>query len=65
MADNDKPNKFVSEEGEMLFLSVEEINALKLATVVSEDDEGDEGDDELDLDEIDEEDLQDLADEEE
>lgn len=62
MADKDKPNKFMSEEGDMLFLSVEEINALKLATVVSE---YDEGDDELDLDEIDEEDLQDLADEEE
>lgn len=52
MADKDEPNKFRSEEGEMQFLSVEEINKLKLETEIDLDD------DELDLDDIDEEDLE-------
>lgn len=59
MADNDRDDKFVSQDGEMEFLPVEEINKIKLQTQVDLDD------DELDLDEIDEEDLQDLADDEE
>lgn len=60
MADQDRSDKFVSQDGEMEFLPVEEINKIKLATQV----ELDEDEDELDLDEIDEEDLQDLADDE-
>ena len=58
----DRDKKFTSQDGEMEFLPVEEINKIKLETEVENTDEGD---DELDLDEIDEEDLQDLADEEE
>lgn len=57
----DRDKKFTSQDGEMEFLPVEEINKIKLETEVENTDEGDE----LDLDEIDEEDLQDLADEEE
>lgn len=57
----EKPNRFVSEEGEMLFLSVEEINALKLATFVSEN--SDESVDELDPEDIDIEDLEEPEDE--
>ena len=58
----DRDKKFTSQDGEMEFLPVEQINKIKLETEVENTDEGD---DELDLDEIDEEDLQDLADEEE
>lgn len=56
MADEeDRSKKFQSQDGEMEFLPVEEINAIKLATTVEN---SDEGDDELDLDDIDEEDLE-------
>lgn len=61
MADEDEDEdrvraeeKFVSHEGEMEFMSVEEINRTKALSPTYDDDE----DDELDLDEIDEEDLE-------
>lgn len=64
----DRDKKFTSQDGEMEFLPVEAINAIRMSTLVAENidemvDESGDGSDELD--EIDEEDLQDLADEEE
>lgn len=54
MADQDRSDKFVSQDGEMEFLPVEEINKIKIATPI----DLDEDEDELDLDDIDEEDLE-------
>ena len=50
----DRDDKFLSHEGEMEFLSIEEINKIKLATRV----DLDEDEDELGLDDIDVEDLE-------
>lgn len=53
--DRNRPQeKFVSNEGEMEFMSVEEINRTKAISPTFDEDE----DDELDLDEIDEDDLE-------
>ena len=50
----DRDDKFLSREGEMEFLPIEEINKIKLATRV----DLDEDEDELGLDDIDVEDLE-------
>lgn len=50
----DRNDKFLSREGEMEFLPIEEINKIKLATRV----DLDEDEDELGLDDIDVEDLE-------
>lgn len=49
-------DKFVSQEGEMEFMSVEEINRTKALSPSYDDDDDD--DDDLDLDDIDEDDLE-------
>lgn len=50
----DRDDKFLSREGEMEFLPIEEINRLRASTDVGED----EDEDELGLDDIDVEDLE-------
>lgn len=60
MADEeDRSDKFTTQEGEVQFLSEKQINELR-----AKDDPLGEGDDELSLDEIDEDDLEEPEDEE-